>query len=80
MHTHMYTHTHILQIPICLISFWFLCLIFLFSLFKKGGGVQNEALNLEKDLRKRLRGLPLIQDCIKWKEDPLAYLSNIGLF
>ena len=75
MHTHMYTHTHILQIPICLIY-----LSFLFSLFKKGGGVHNEALTLEKDLRKRLRGLPLIQDCIKWKEDPLAYLSNIGLF
>ena len=60
MHTHMYTHTRILQISICLIYF-----SFLFSLFKKGGGVQNEALTLEKDLRKRLRGLPLIQDCIK---------------
>lgn len=71
----VHIHTHILQIPICLIYLSYSCYL------RKGGGVQKEALISGKDLRKGLGGLPLIQDCIKWKKkDPLAYLSNIGLF
>lgn len=75
-HSYVHTHTHTFY------RFQFAWFIFLsYSRYlRKGGGVQKEALTLGKDLREGLGGLPLIQDCIKWKKDPLAYLSNIGLF